>query len=267
MRVPDNETFPLMLIRNYNFFSLYTFGNWLKCIRLYFNIKYRKWIDMSGKKDPPPDFYNPKLKMMMEVYRTDDCAYINEKGKVINKTIEKEHQILRDTFGFDYKKDESNIPVFMSVTSGLPSKEDHTFARYLESFKRNFLNHYKHLENYQRNHPGYKTVFFIFDESHMYTELESHSGILLKGKPHWCFWDYEFVNTFANTKIDYVVWIIPYKYVLKENKRELKIPKIAIYDIKSIKMKRLYRYNHAKMESLESADKYCDSSIKETSQK
>ena len=33
--------------------------------------KYADWINSSGKGDPPPDFYNPKTNMMMEVMRVE----------------------------------------------------------------------------------------------------------------------------------------------------------------------------------------------------
>ena len=60
-------------------------GNKLTCIKIDKSltgiISRKKWINSSGKNDPPPDFYNDKKKLMMDVMRIDDHAYINKKGK------------------------------------------------------------------------------------------------------------------------------------------------------------------------------------------
>lgn len=39
---------------------------------------FRKWIDSSGEIKLPPDFYNDKLKLMLEIMRVDD--YLNNKN-------------------------------------------------------------------------------------------------------------------------------------------------------------------------------------------
>lgn len=61
----------------------------LQCVR-----KVEEWQCSSSKSDPPPDFYSDKYKLMMEVMRVDDHAYINAKGKVINPHIKKENEML-----------------------------------------------------------------------------------------------------------------------------------------------------------------------------
>ena len=40
--------------------------------------KWTKWLDTSAKNELPPDFYNDNLKLMMDVMRIDDHAYIDE---------------------------------------------------------------------------------------------------------------------------------------------------------------------------------------------
>ena len=54
----------------------------LQCVR-----KVEEWQCSSSKSDPPPDFYSDNYKLMMEVMRVDDHAYINAKGKVIAKSL------------------------------------------------------------------------------------------------------------------------------------------------------------------------------------
>lgn len=56
-----------------------------ECIELYLSLsdeqKLPDWINSSGKGDPPPDFYNSKINMMMDVMRVDDHGHIVGKGK------------------------------------------------------------------------------------------------------------------------------------------------------------------------------------------
>ena len=62
------------------------------------------WIDSSGKDQLPPDFYNDKDKIMMEVMRVDDHGY-KKHGKIINPTYRKENQIRKELEekGFEYE--------------------------------------------------------------------------------------------------------------------------------------------------------------------
>lgn len=52
----------------------------IKTLRLYNSIhnirNWKIWIDSSGKNDLPPDYYNEKRKLMMDVMRIDDHAYV-----------------------------------------------------------------------------------------------------------------------------------------------------------------------------------------------
>lgn len=57
--------------------------------------KVEEWQCSSSKSDPPPDFYSDKYKLMMEVMRVDDHAYINAKGKVINPHIKRKMKLIR----------------------------------------------------------------------------------------------------------------------------------------------------------------------------
>lgn len=58
-----------------------------ECIELYLSLsddlKYVDWINSSGKGDPPPDFYNPKINMMMDVMRIDDHGHVVGKGNIL----------------------------------------------------------------------------------------------------------------------------------------------------------------------------------------
>ena len=61
------------------------------------DIQWPKWQDSSGKNEPPPDFYNDELKLMMEVMRVDDNAHIDElTGKLINPVRAGENVLIRE---------------------------------------------------------------------------------------------------------------------------------------------------------------------------
>ena len=56
----------------------------------------------------------------------------------------------------------------MAVSSGLSTKEDHDYQKYIDNFQRVFEKHNLKVPKYKENHPGYKTIFFIYDESSAY---------------------------------------------------------------------------------------------------
>lgn len=59
-----------------------------KTLELILNPQKRSlWINTSNKNDPPPDFYCPTEKIMMEVMRIDDHSFIGKRGGVINKRM------------------------------------------------------------------------------------------------------------------------------------------------------------------------------------
>ena len=72
--------------------SIYNKENWIK------------WNNSSKKNDPPPDFYNDELKIMMDVMRIDDHAFKNEKGKIINPTLQKENELYNKIINSDFIK-------------------------------------------------------------------------------------------------------------------------------------------------------------------
>lgn len=71
-----------------------------ECVELFLSLsddqKFSDWINSSGKGDPPPDFYNPKINMMMDVMRVDDHGHVVGKGKYINPVNQRESQIQRE---------------------------------------------------------------------------------------------------------------------------------------------------------------------------
>ena len=71
--------------------KIVTIGDEEKCkqiIETFFDDeKFKYWIECSGKADPPPDYFSDKFGLMMDVMRVDDCAYVNDKNKIIELDV------------------------------------------------------------------------------------------------------------------------------------------------------------------------------------
>lgn len=210
-------------------------------VRLIFSSIYKRknwkyWIDTSGKNDPPPDFYNKDLKLMMDVMRVDDHEYISAKGKTVNEERRIESQAYAElrVRGVLDRIDPSLI--YIDVHSNLPTDEDHNFTRYIECFTRTIEKHKCKIKNYKKNHPGYKIIFFILDESSAYFEIAENvkpnikKGEIAQGRPHIHFLDRQFLQVIVHSEIDYLIWYAPYKMINLEGGNVYDMPRAAIYD-------------------------------------
>ena len=133
------------------------------------------WTNSSAKNDPPPDFYNNRLKLMMDVMRVDDHAReIN--GKIHNPTNVKESKIQKE---LRHLINQNQFPkcnkIIVNAISELPTNEDHNYTFYSKNFNRVLTNHLSKISNYKANHPNYKVIFFVFDESSEYVQVKSKS--------------------------------------------------------------------------------------------
>ena len=238
------------------------FGSISACRRIHrlltWRIYRKNWIDSSGKSDPPPDFYDPKHKLMMEVMRIDDHAFVDQKGHIHNESLKHEGEL--------YKKylrdlDRDDLSMFIIPDTKLPTNDEHNYERYVANFERVFKHHEGRLELYNTNHPGFKTIFFILDESCAYQQATDAKdvGIVKEGNevigmPHFFCSDKRFVDIIKNSKVDYVVWYAPYKllrYINGRIIREFPLPKCAIYDVKHIQPSDAIEYDLERMMSAE----------------
>lgn len=214
--------------------------------------KWKAWKDSSGKSDPPPDFYSEKYKLMLDVMRIDDHAYISSKGQVVNPTLACEGKLMKEFERSNFAKMFPNVNVFFEVNTGLPTDQDHNYKYYIDNFKRVVENHKRKIKQYRENHPGYKTIFFIFDESSAYFETDAVNLVIDKaylGRPHQWYLDEELVKVFENSDIDYVVWFAPFK-LMKSEDQVIDLPRAAIFDTKAIDLDTI-RYCLTKMKSNE----------------
>ena len=219
--------------------------------------EWKFWNDSSGKSDPPPDFYNDKLKVMMDVMRIDDHAFENKNGKIVNPTNQRESMIqkkIRKSGMLDNFQNVKNVIV--TAVTDLPTDEDHNYKFYCSNFERVIMKHNSQIDLYEKNHPEYKTIFLVFDESSAYFEMKSKmdNGVM-KGRPHYWFWDDMFVKVLKRLRIDYLIWYAPFKYYENPNGDEkLDLPKVCVIDIKDITQwdSHSISYDVSKMKSLES---------------
>lgn len=221
--------------------------------------KWTNWIDSSGKSDPPPDFYSDEYKIMMDVMRVNDHEHKGKKGKLYNPSMTRERQMYNELEEAGMLKRFPNAKVYLNGDTQLPTHEDHNYDLYLKCFRRVIAKHINSIPIYKENHPGYKVIFLVFDESSAYFEAEQaidHKKQLLKGegmsgRPHFFFVDDDFLSAFANKGIDYLFWYTPYK-LFEHITPPLELPTLCAYDL-SVKpfSHQTYEYDNSRMSSVE----------------
>lgn len=212
------------------------------------------WINCSNKKDPPPDFYCPQAHIMMEVMRVDDREFIGNKGNAVNETNARESIIQREL----QKLYPEVNHIVVNANSELRGKEDHNYSRYIECIRRVTSKHIKHIDLYRNNHPGYKLVFFIFDESSAYLQTTDRDatqngvkkGQAYKGKKHCFQLDKAILESFRNVDIDYLLWYAPFKEFCNIDASE-QLPDTWFYDLKNMPWDDLIDYPKDFMVSVE----------------
>lgn len=222
-------------------------------LSIYDKKEWKFWHDSSGKSDPPPDFYNDKLKLMMDVMRIDDHAFENKNGKIVNPTNQRESEIQKEIRNSGILDNFPNVEyVMVTAPTNLPKDEDHNYEFYHSNFERVLMKHNNQIDLYETNHPGYRTIFLVLDESSPYFEMEARmqNGALV-GEHHYWFWDNIFTNVLRKLKLDYLIWYTPYKALCEKGKIDL--PEVCVFELKSIDQWNscLKSYEASKMESLE----------------
>lgn len=220
--------------------------------------KWKHWIDSSAHDAPPPDFYNDTMKIMMDIMRVDDHGYKNKKGKTVNPTRQRESILMKELQNAGILSTFPNAKPIVIADTGLPTEQDHNYQYYMKNFISIIKSHKYKISNYKKNHPGYKIVFFIFDESSMYfeTNIEIKNqkiGDKVMGIPHFGFIDNSFLQTILHTEIDYLIWFTPYKHtkIYDNNYQSFEPPKAAIINSKKYPEEYLKKYDPKHMSSTE----------------
>lgn len=216
------------------------------------------WVNSSGKSDSPPDFYLKTEKLMMDVMRVDDHAYPNEKGKIKNPVTAGESQLRKELQSSGILEMFPNANVVVNAKTTLPIEQDHNYDFYRDNFERVVFEHIKKVPLYNENHPGYRVVLFVMDESSAYMQCVGKKPDLSKVKvddcikalPHLFFFDKAFVSVFANKPIDYLIWFAPFK-LSRTTAGIIDLPQVVIYDCKELHKLELQDYDCTKMCSTE----------------
>lgn len=202
--------------------------------------KWKTWHNSSGKSDPPPDFYSDEYGLMMDVMRVDDHTRINNKGKVCNPTNQRESQLQKELKNSGVLDLFPNVDVpIVNATTDLPTIEDHNYHFYYTAFERTVKKHIESIPLYRKNHPGYKVVFFVFDESSgyvqvddpNYSKMEHKEGEVHKARLFVHFLDKRFLDIFQGSDIDYLIWFSPFKHFTSNIPFDL--PTVCVYDVKN----------------------------------
>ena len=217
-----------------------------QCVNLYLSLSsnenFAEWINSSGKADPPPDFYNPQTKMMMDVMRIDDHGHTDSRGRFVNPVNQRESAIQKELRTSGFLDAFPNVQsIFVNAVTDLSEHEDHNYGFYLENFIRTVEKHIKSIPLYQKNHPGYKTVFFVFDESCGYVLAEDESQVqngIKEGEAFFCspylhFADKRFVEIIIGSGIDYFIWFSPFKHFDSDMPE---LPSVCVYDVSQINL-------------------------------
>ena len=215
------------------------------------------WTDSSGKSDPPPDFYSDKYKLMMDVMRVNDHEKRGKKGKLYNPSMAHEQEMYMELEQAGIIKQFPNAKVFLTGQTQLPTYEDHNYNLYLKCFNRVVSKHIDNIPLYKENHPGYKVIFLLFDESSAYFEANMNidpmkqliKGERMEGRPHFYFLDKAFLDAFTRKEIDYLFWFTPYK-MFENITPPIELPNLCVYDL-SKEHEYCMEYDVSKMSSVE----------------
>ncbi|AUD64984.1 hypothetical protein BK011_04560 [Tenericutes bacterium MZ-XQ] len=212
--------------------------------------EWSSWVNAS-KTNTPPDFYNEELKLMMDVMRFDDQQTVDGKK---HATKSKETELLKELKEsgiLDIAPNATNV--FINAVTDLPQNEDHNFKRYRGNFKRVIEKHAKRVQAYRENHPRFKLIFFVFDESRsMYAEKVNYpvNSPLIQGMPYWFFIDEYMVDIIKKCGADFLVWFKPYYDPSVLLGLEQPLPTVIMYDLNNL-MIDTKKYNENNIISLE----------------
>lgn len=197
------------------------------------------WEDHSGEDVSPPDFVNHGQHIMLEAMRVDDHERPGDKKGFVNPSRSHESEIIRQYEHefremLDMAADDARLTI--NGKTGLPTEQDHGYGMYLDGFRRIVEKHARHADSYRDNYPGYKLIFYVFDESTGYLESaepiksEIHEGDYLRGRPHYFFADAAFLDVIRSSKADYFIWRTPFKHehLFAEG---LMLPETVVYDV------------------------------------
>lgn len=173
-----------------------------------------------GHDNYPPDFYCEKHNIMFDVLRINDT----EVRKGYNPVMIEERKIEKEIRNLNSNLNKNNIEIFTTGSSSYVI-ENHTYENYKKQGLRTISHHIENdkIEKYwETNFPNIKNKgLLIYDETECYFEGKV---ILQMGRQALYVWDAEhlpvihhpwedknFIDIIYKSKIDFVIWVTPYK--------------------------------------------------------
>ncbi|WP_032540589.1 hypothetical protein, partial [Clostridioides difficile] len=201
------------------------------------------WINAADEGDGhvTPDFYNSEDKLMMDVMRITDKE--GKKGK--NPDLARENRISKELRKKLNLKDDTKVFVNAPDMS-LSTEEHHSFKKYCHQSNRVISSHINEIPIYEKNHPNFDLVFYIYDESTPYYEYEC-SNI------HYPWLDKNFIYKLMDSNVKYLLWYCPYKIMeevavrppeAKASRTYVPFP-IAVFDLTKLSESELRTYDYS----------------------
>ena len=179
------------------------------------------WTNNSDNTGSPPDFFNKREKIMLEVMRVDHYTYFDAKDRPHNKNTENIGRIVRSLID-DGKTDILDEFLIVGAVDLDEHEADYSYRRYLDSFRWVLDKHISSIPTYRNDYPGYKLVFLIFDESASYAIADGYQDITSEGtliskrigdvNMHIPCLDEAFFSVLRDKDIDLVIWVAPFKF-------------------------------------------------------
>lgn len=193
-----------------------------------------------------PDFEDTVASLLLEAMVVDD----HPRPGMKDRTRARESKVFRElqAAGFDVHHDARLIA---AVSSGLPTDQDHNYRGYVEHFTRVVLDHGGKGAAYRAERPGCDLGFLILDESTAYFESYDRSGQLGTDRPHFWFADAAFADVTTRSGADCVIWLTPYKRLLRDEARALPLPTMTIVDVRMLDQEEHLVYDADRMISSE----------------
>lgn len=219
--INSDETMTLQSIRLVDNKNIMCVGeNSLSVIQ---DIKNEPWNNASidGDGHTTPDFYSNELKIMMDVMLIDDTGYKKGKRNPEKQAESEALARLKQTGLLDLMPNLEKVFI-RPDTSTIKTKNHHNYNRYIKNFERIIHQHNRQVTTtYQKNHPGFSTIFIVNDQSTLYFESASslqnsdHQkvGNNFFGKPHYHFLDKLLIACLKDSHFDFIIWYTPVKYV------------------------------------------------------
>lgn len=193
-----------------------------------------------------PDFEDLTSSLLVEAMAVDDHPRPCKK----DKTRAREGAVLREIeeLGLNVLPD---VTVTVSVSSGLPTDQDHNYGAYVEQFTRTVSDHARKVNAYRKERPGFDLGFLIFDEATAYFETLGTFGRPGTDRPHLWFADSAFVEVIKQSGVDCFVWVTPYKRLQTAAAGEIPLPTLTLIDVALLAQAESHVYGAQRMVSAE----------------